>query len=240
MSLVDGVDDPFWPMLVADARAWGVDPRVVAQVMFSESSLFPQAVNPHAKGDGTNPSKPLGESCLGINQLCPVNHHLFAPLDAAGYWGASASEQWRAGAGKFFDAQLRAHPEAKDVASLYWLNYKPATYEAHAADDYEIGVDAGNPLWTPENASSHMVTPAGMRAFATRDAGSARWKACLAAIDAAEGGALSIPDAPAPALVPPMPSAPRVLAASSDAGPFLALAVFGFFAARAMLRRKGV
>jgi hypothetical protein len=222
MSAVALVDDAFWPLLVADAHRWGADPRVVAQVMMSESGLDPSAWN--RAGDA-----------IGLNQLAPVNHHLFAPLTREEYHALSASEQWKAGASKFFDAELTAHPEAgHDVAALYWLNYKPGTYVKGASEDFDIGPDAGNPLLMIDGT----VTPASLRAFATRDQRSPRWKSVLAAIAAAESSAPTMPSFPVAPTAPHGSTLVEPAGVTSDAVPFVLAAGLGFLAWRA-LRRRG-
>lgn len=250
MSAVDLVDDAFWPLLVADARAWGADPRDVALVLMSESALDPEAVNPAQRDKNGNPvggrpNLPAGDiakACIGLNQLCvgvPENRALLEGMDPGDYQKLPASTQWSAGAGKYFDALLAKHPEAaKDPVALYWLNYKPSTYHANAPDDFPIGPDPNNQLLVLPGES--IVTPAGLRHFMDRNLGSARWKAVLAAIDAAENerplpqGAPTAPTKPAPVKPAATPAG-----ATSDALPIVALAALAFFGVRALRGRKG-
>lgn len=232
MTAVKGVDDPFWPALVADAQRWGADPRDVAAVLFSESGLKPHIRN--------------ADGCLGLNQLCPVNHHLFAPLTPDEYLALEASEQWAQGAGKFFDAQLDphrgAHPQANTSArDIYWVNYKPNTFKLGAPDDYEIGPDPKNlPLILPADKATSMVRPAGLLALIARAQRSdpAKWTTVLAAIAAAEQGApLAQNGPPAPPRIPS--GAAHVEEAGLGAGPVFAFCFLGFIAARALARRRG-
>ncbi len=214
MPAVANIDDAFWPLFVGDAHAWKTDPRDLAAIMMAESGLNPHVTN--------------GIGCVGMNQLCPVNHKLFAPLSPAQYAALDASTQWKAGAGKFLFSQIVNHPDAAgNLGRLYWLNWKPALYKPNTPDNAFILDFDGSPtkvdpgdggLVLPEDRATMFVRPRGLAAFAhhaTQGQNAPRWKSILSAIDAAEQGEpLATPGKTPP---PKAPSA-GVLAAGASGG----------------------
>lgn len=200
---VSKIDDAFWPALVTDARAWGVDPRDLAAVMFAESGLNPRAVNPDPEG-----------GAVGINQLFRSNWKKFLfdrGMSVEEYSALPASEQWKRVAGPFFRGVIESHPDVRGAApenrarDLYWLNYKPATYVPNAPEDHPIGKDSANSaLQLPGDP---IVRPAGLRAFLEKQQrqGGPRWAGILAAIDAVEGGGGPVPLPPGVAQNRPVP-----------------------------------
>ncbi len=125
--------DPFWDLLVADARAWGMNPRDLALVMMAESTVNPSALNDNG-------------GAAGLNQLS--NPKNYAPLTRDAYLALDASAQWNLAVQKFFDAVITSHPSVKEggARDLYWLNWAPATYKPNTPDDAVIvrpGVNYG-------------------------------------------------------------------------------------------------
>jgi hypothetical protein len=185
---VPGVDAAFWPSLVSHARALGADPRDWAAVLFSESSIRPDAQNPGG--------------AVGINQFMPFH---FGPgrtvLDQTpeSYGALPASAQLEYVA-RFWGGMLRAHPEvARSARALYWLNYKPATYIADAPDDFVItppprGGEAAV-LYEPDGSIQAKGLDRFLRARQAEEP--ARWANVLVAITAAEAG-MPLPPSSAP------------------------------------------
>jgi hypothetical protein len=175
VSLVPGVDDLFWNLLVADAARLpgGPSPFDLAALMLSESGLTPTAK--HVNADGSI-------EAIGINQLDKVNWPAFN-VDPGSYLASPASAQWAGVVRPFFSGILRAHPQAAaSLRDLYWLNFAPATYVPNAPDDHVI-VKAG-----PEDAG--LASPDGsvragdLTRFALRaqSAAPGRWASIHAAI----------------------------------------------------------
>ncbi len=239
MTSVEFVDDAFWPLLVRDARAMGVDPRTIAAVMLSESGLKPSSINwEMRKNPITAQLERVRPLAIGINQISWSNWKKYGlEGDPLAYTRLTASEQWLSVAGPFFAGVTKAHPLAQTSRDLYWLNYKPATYVFDARDDYPIGPDAGNSvLYMPGEST---VTPAGLSRFLmkaqTSKEGAPRWAKILAAIAEAEalGGVASMPP-----LGPIRPAGAPVAMASASAGPVILACLIGFVGLQALKRRR--
>ncbi len=245
--------DPFWDLLVADARAWGMNPRDLALVMMAESTVNPSALNDNG-------------GAAGLNQLS--NPKNYAPLTRDAYLALDASAQWNLAVQKFFDAVITSHPSVKEggARDLYWLNWAPATYKPNTPDDAVIvrpGVNYGttqDPMmgeWMirdnqgfilPADKGAPVVRPAGLTAFLVKQSsgGNApRWQEVLTAIDLAEKGVPNALNGPGtrPQIGPPghVPAPPPHVAAASLGGPALVLGMLGFVAwakSRRMRRRS--
>lgn len=214
--------DPFWDLLVRDAREWGMNARDVAAVMMPESRIDPAAKNGKASG---------------LNQI--TNPKNYAPLSQDAYLKLSASDQWELAVRKYFDGQIKAHPGVAQggVRDLYWVNFLPATYKRNAPDDYVI-VEAGKNYGTADDPllgewilrdnqslilpGENVIRPRGLTAAIAKQLGGARWKEVLGAITAAEGGPGIAwnPPTTRPSSQAPAPKLPRV-AEASMAGPAL-------------------
>jgi len=234
------VGDPFWDLLVRDARAWGVDPREVAFVMMAESGVDPGALN-------FNPKKPEA-GAAGMNQI--TNFDNFAPLTRDAYLALDAASQWNLAVWKYFNGQIKAHPGVIEggARDLYWINFVPATYKANAPDDYiyvepsghygnltgQQIIDGNLGLVLPSDSANPVLRPAGLTAFMVRQSSgknASRWAEVLGAIGAAEKGAGMVLNGPAtqPGNHQVTPTTPKV-AQASMAGPAVVLGLFGLWA----------